>query len=792
MNKRKACGFDLNGWRDFAVKNWRSVPGKQEEIGPIDIIEGGPLTSVVNVGNENSRWVGGPQADLAPHGMGDGWGEVGLRSRRVLVRDLLEGREEREEPFAAAFMGLARGANYNVVSIDDSSESTEIDQERLLKALSVGRFPNSMLVWRPVLAALHAYDKGHVFDGMWVAVICHSNRGVSVQKLLMRRASGRSNEVIAPERRRSGKTVPGNIGYERLVEAARNAALEEKGWSGRTAHRAQARSVGKAALGMTCAREMVRLQNGNWEEMPDLSGARCVNLPILSEALPDIGNCSAVLMETLSEGVVREALSDFIRRAVSCEVIRLEPTAVAEGALVAARRLRDGDPVYFDFLPRISTIVFGPDGASSFDLIDAKETLEAGRIYRSPKPAELAIPSGQPSISVYLRKDAEPHPRKATIHLEKPLQQQSPVSLWVEQKPAAGRARIVMDAPGLGRQFTIDWSEATDDDRSWNAIIESHEAEVSIPRRLVLECSLRSWEESRRSVSLFELLQTDPERCRVDWAALAGKLSARPFGEYCISSDGHLPDKIDGESKLRFEQFTKIALDVTHRRLDVHARPEVEDNGALKFLTWQFRRCPPEVAEWLMDCIERRRLTGFSHPFVRYPSSWVLIYQGLGRILNNERSEQRVIRLLMSSRVEAWNWRVECACMAFLLSRSDTAPKLLTREDVDRLAKRTITDFENSIGTGYTKFIYAQFLMAGLLRWRLKEPKALLLGADPLAENLLDVLKRVKDDLSLRPQSSEHFTNRREKFLPFLDNLKRELRGEGSNPDLLLDIYNAI
>ncbi|MEH6836648.1 hypothetical protein, partial [Falsihalocynthiibacter arcticus] len=137
------------------------------------------------------------------------------------------------------------------------------------------------------------------------------------------------------------------------------------------------------------------------------------------------------------------------------------------------------------------------------------------------------------------------------------------------------------------------------------------------------------------------------------------------------------------------------------------------------------------------------------------------------------------------------NWRVESACMAFLLSRSDTAPKLLEREDIERLAKRTIKDFEGNIRTEYTTFNYAPFLMAGLLRWRLKETKALLLGVDTLADKFLDVLERVERDLSSRRNASAQLIKKRKKYLPLLADIKDELKGKGSNPDLLLDIYNA-
>ena len=400
----------------------------------------------------------------------------------------------------------------------------------------------------------------------------------------------------------------------------------------------------------------------------------------------------------------------------------------------------------------------------------------------------LAIPAGQENVSVYLRKEASPPPRKATIAIGTPLREQAAVSLWVEQKPAAGRARILMEAPILGRSFTVDWDDAQEDARSWDEIIESQQHHVSIPQRLVLPCGMPAWEDTARADGLLSLLQSEPFRINPDWETLAAKLSQRPFGQYCISSDGDLPAEIGREEIERLDILTDKALDVTRRRLAGETGAGTEDNAALKFLTWQFRRCPTDVVKWLTECIETR---GRAHPFVRHQMSWVLVYQGLGRILRDEEAVEHVVEMLLSSDVENWVWNRQSACMAFLLSRSDMAPMLLSREDVDRLANRTLADFRRNIGEEYTMFNYAPFLLAGLLRWRLKDPTALVSGIDPLAEDFLAIIEKVEVDLIGRRKPSANLQRRRDKILPILRDLKEELLGQGTNPDLLMDIYGA-
>lgn len=88
-------------------------------------------------------------------------------------------------------------------------------------------------------------------------------------------------------------------------------------------------------------------------------------------------------------------------------------------------------------------------------------------------------------------------------------------------------------------------------------------------------------------------------------------------------------------------------------------------------------------------------------------------------------------------------------------------------------------------------FNYAPFLLAGLLRWRLTNPTALVSGVDPLAADFLAIIEEVEADMAKRSRPSANLQRRRDKILPILQDLKAELLGEGTNPDLLMDIYGA-
>ncbi|WP_417463083.1 hypothetical protein [Kordiimonas sp.] len=787
MTLKKLCGYDVNGWRDFAARNWRIVPGEEERIGDLFIAECGPLSSIVNVGEGASdQWIGGSQADNSPHGLGGGWGEVGREGRRKRVHDILGGDQPRL--MAAAFRSLSDGAGYNVAAIDDVPDTTETRREAILRGLSAARMRNPMLVWRPVLVALHAISDGHIETEQTIGVICHTAEGVSVQRLRVRRSSSRAHAVLTPERRHSATLVRGEMGYTNLERKARFTTLNGEAYSARNAYRALARTVGQAALGLSCKPEILRKQNGDWEKI-DLSSHVPPSQPGYESALPDLSDCTHVFLETLGEGQVAAALKSSLSDTYQ-DLVPMPADTVALGALEAARRMSEGFPVYFDFLPRLSTIVHGARGAANFDLIDASETLEAGRLYRSPQPAVFGIPAGHAEISIYLSKEAARHPRKARVGLDAELEETTPVSLWVEQKPAAGRARITLEAPKLARQYVVDWDAAAEDPRSWDEIIaELKVPPPSVPNRLNLKCGMRAWEDSARGPGLRSLLASETKSSNVDWKSLADKLSARPFGEYCISSDGNLPQEVTDVDEKRLISLTEQAVEVTQARLDGKRVRGGEDNEALRFLTWQFRRSPKVVSAWLETCMSRREETDFDHPFVQHNASWVLVYHGAARVAPDSEAETNLVKLLLDTDMSQWKWRQQTAGMALLLSRSETAPLALEGADVERLVQRALTDCRNSIGSTYTTFLYAPFLLAGLLRYRLKERRAFVLGLDPLSDDVASVIDEVVADLKQRKSGSAQFLRAREKYLKILDDLRAELKGEGQNPNLLLDLY---
>lgn len=776
---KKLCGYDLNGWRDTSARNWAILADGDEKEVPLAFVEGGIFGVVVKTGaRADGGLVGGAQATIAPHGLGAGWGTIGSSEKRLRISELLTGDPVLEH-LTAALKGMSSLAGFGVASLDDHADTSELLQERLLTALRKVKISTPLLVWRSVLATLFAIEKGSITEGQVVGVISHVADGLTIQSLRIRRERSHGDTVLAPERKSVGKLIRSEWGYHGLAKRAREAVLAASS-NVRTEHLNWAHANGRLALGISAETEVIRQSNGDWEILNPPSSLNTSHFPDLPNLSTDVTGCDVLLLETLSEGTVRAALHSAVVKSVGRDVYLLGEHCVAEGALYAARRLSKRDPIYFDFLPQISTIVQRRDAVENFDLVDSEETLPAGEVYRSPKPARLAIQAGQDRFSIFLKKETAEYPRKAEVNIGIKVDQTTPVELWVEQSPASGRAKILVHSLKLGHQFQVDWDGASELDQHWDELLESFKKSApTIPARLVLACGIDAWNDSPRGEGLFTLLEKNVDLPVVDWISLANRLSARPGGKYAISSDGAIPTGVDDDSISRLDRLVERALGEI--RLGLKGR--ATGTQSLRFLTWQFRRCPPEVSYWLLEAWDRE-VRG--HPIFKQGAHWKLAYQGLGRIASDRGLELQAIHKILGKEIDTWKWQKETAAMAFLLSRSDTAPQLLTRKDVDRIAKRVLREFEESVGSTYTRFQYAPMLLVGLLRWRVVEPFGLVEGQDPMADKLVASVERAIFDLNHKDRAKPLA-----KYGRILGQVLDELRGEGSNPELLLDIYRG-
>lgn len=788
---RKLCGYDLNGWKDSAARNWRVMEDGEEVIG--GQYPGGTILNpaVVRIGTgRGESWIGGSQAALAPHGRGGGWGDVGATDRRRLVRAMLADHTTPVTALAAALSGHARGAKYCAISIDDHPGTGERLQERLLAAVASARLGRGLLVWRSVLSVLGCLttipEQVKPRDGLKIGVLGHVGEGFTIQKLTLRLEAEARLSVFAPERQQTATLLNSCLGYTGLLSRIGD-QLQTSGSAPDPDWKEYARSPSAWAFDTASEPELIRNARGGFSQVTMNSDIVLDTVDFDASDLNALEGCDFVILETLTTGEIRAAIAQDLRDMIACPLIIPDSANVAKGALEAARRYAAGEPVYFDFLPRISTIVLGQDGAANYDLVESTETLPAGRIYRSPRPARFAIQPNQSEFSVHLRKDLEPWPRKARVKIGSSMPTAVQVELRVEQMPAAGRARLLIDAPTISRQFTIDWDGAEEVQKPWeDVIVELGIAPASIPNRMVLPCGLGAWEDSPRASGLYTLLRENDGQETVDWASLATRLASRPNREYCISSDGEIPEGLPEDTVELLDRMTERAM--LHIRDRISGKT-VANNESLKFLTWQFKRSPPELPGLLLDAWEAQN-TLFQHPFAGNYMNWVLIFQGLGRTCRSDDDEHRAFSILFDTPIQQWRWHRETAAVAFILSRSETAPLRLERKHVDLIGNRVLIEFGQELETNYTRFNYAPFLLAGLLRWRMKSPGALVIGRDSLADDLGDAIYRTLADFDRTSARDQQRIAAVSRYRPILLQLLDELKGHGTNPDLLLDLFN--
>jgi len=121
------------------------------------------------------------------------------------------------------------------------------------------------------------------------------------------------------------------------------------------------------------------------------------------------------------------------------------------------------------------------------------------------------------------------------------------------------------------------------------------------------------------------------------------------------------------------------------------------------------------------------------------------------------------------------------------LSRTDDAPNVLRRSEVERVGVIVSRQLTAAVGSDYTaSFIYAPILLVGLLRWRLVDPWALVAGRDPTADKMLEGLDAVIADLAVQSVRIPRLAKHHE----LLVQSRQELKGEGANSDLLMDLYS--
>ena len=328
--------------------------------------------------------------------------------------------------------------------------------------------------------------------------------------------------------------------------------------------------------------------------------------------------------------------------------------------------------------------------------------------------------------------------------------------------------------------MSVEWDGAEELDQDWESLLESLETpKPTIPNRLVLPATYDLWLDQPDRTGLLTLLREARATPSPDWKVLANKVSSREDNTYCVSSDGTPPTQASAEEKALLDEIKARA--VSHTLSRVTGAVVENDNHALRFLTWLFRRCDAEIVPAMLDALEAP--VG-SHPFIYHHANRRLIYQGLGRVLSDRTQIRTVFDHLMALPVGKWTSMNHLACAAFLLSRTDEAVQVLERSEVDQLARIGIRLLDESLQNQTTNTLhYPPFLLLGLLRWRAIDNWALVAGTDPVAGEMLEAVERALPQLENMARVQRNLR----RLYRALSGVRDELKGEGRNPDLLLE-----
>lgn len=781
---RRLIGYDVTGWRDTAVRNWLAQPGDGEDAFGEFPISGG-LGSVIHPDAERpDHWIGGVTAQLAPHGRGGGWGDVGRPEARQAVRDLVDAPADHVEALSATLRAMGGKAEIAVVAIDDAPANHDMVFDGWITAMRKAGHRRGLHVWRPILTVLSAIQRGLLQSTGEVTIISQGANGLFLQTLRIRS----EDDVLAPERRVQGEFFPSSSGFQHLRTQAehhlKQTILSERDHS----ILRSALSPDWFALGLASEPELVRTANGGWKPLPKLPSLPPPTCDLPHEFILTLGRDRSVLLETVAEGAVRAAFIDSIRKHCAIEPHIGDPDAVAHGAFIAAERASAGIPIYYDFLPQISTIVQPRNrDPESVDLIPKGAMLPAGQVYRSAQPARFGLQARKKEIEIYLKKEGEHQPRHAIVPVSPSTSASEPIELIVEQAPAEGRARLVLSSKAMAVPASVDWGRSTPlEEETWEEIVErlARHARPTIPKRVILPAGHACWYGTGNYQGLSGLLSRQANTGEFDWKKLAGRFSGKMLGAHPISSDGELPDEIRGVDAANFEMLFNDALNDVMSRLNRASTNQTNDS--LRFLTWTFKRCPQRIIQELLSALPAADGNN-RHIFVPTLSSARLIYQGIGRTVDRKQDIRTVldhVAKLPDSTLRPMN---HIACLAFLMSRSEQGPHVIERHEVDRLARIGISALKrmDPRRPGTTGIHYPPFLLLGLVRYREEDPHALVAGR---SDETADAMLTATEQEIPRYFRERHLGNRNRILARALLELRAQLKGRGHNQNILTEL----
>lgn len=736
---RRMVGLDLNGRADFAARD--NAPDDPDRRGEPYTIDGGVAADIVLT--SGGRRIAGPQAEIAPHGRGDGWGELGKPNYRRPTAGALDAPRDgvSQDDIDASVLALARGATDVILTVPDLPDFDETRQGALLDAAAGRRRRVGVrLLWRPVAAFLDLLAIGSIPAGeigRRYRLLVHGAAGVEEQVLTLVKDPEHPTHV-APRRDGTGRLITPQLGLDSMFALARS--LVREGNPGIAWHRCEPSRLGPRLIcGMSTPGEVevLRSWTGTWQAVtaPTIDPKAVVpGFRPEAEALPDV--LPTFLVTPVSGNFAKELQKRL--EPVYGSLTLVHARCIARGALRAGRLIERGLPHYFDCLERIALAVMRDREPVFADLIPHGHPVPANRAYVSPILEGFTWPARKDELQVYILKGSHevrhwqmkkgPAPRRPmSIDLQV---RQTPGQSWAQLTVASRAWDALSRAP-----IELDWETFRPINRTPDEILdELRNSPPPIPDRVVDDPHIdlwlgANWAGDGRPAQLARQVASGGRIGMADWANLLSQTRRHPDQDEnpryrLVGTDGSLPDDLPDDVR---KGFARVLQGITRSLLSDKPQP---NNDALRVASWSFVLCDPAVQDRIVAALEALA-AGRSHPLLAPAHASRVVRQGAGRAVAGVERLRRVLKALGRSPLN----NDGIAALAMIVARREEAPQALTRTLVDHFARELARHLLEQVRRQNFAVIFSNTLAAlvGLFRWRDVESHALLADRDPVA-----------------------------------------------------------
>ncbi len=801
---RRLAAIDLNGWRDYGALGW-DPDDEDEAQDHIEVVDGGVGAVVVErpklrpdtqgaghcTVQADVALVGGPQAILAPHGRGPGWGQIGAENRRhqitTVLAEVAEGTNRMFPHLAAATAALTVGAESLVLTIPDHRAFAEAVQGRFLRALEGRHRVRSQLLWRSVAAFHEALAQGTIQQqpGTRLRLLIHAADGLELQTLSLAEAHG-FNQHLAPLRDSFGELIWPELGLTRLlglVERLMREKLPELELPELDRSRLPLRLLlGDAEPGDT---EILRRSNQNWLK---------VEAPVIpiAELLPSIlppprwPDADATLLITPLRPDIAAGLIGLVQT-LAGQIDCADPEWVARGALAAGRLIEKGLPHYLDRLEPIALAVLDESEARFEPLTPDDRHVPANKEFVSAPMRGFVWGQGRDRLEVYVVKGKGEVRRWVAIVDAAPAQD-APVVLQLRQMPGQSWAKLSITSEEwdlLARApILLDWEALEPDPRTPQEVLEElAPSRPVVPNRVVEPAYGGFWDGTLGLApfgqmlnanlnTLYGFLHRSTRRLPDEIGNVSDGLRWHP-----VSTDGEFPPGFEREWESSFvDRLERIAEDLDDR---IRLGNPINDNKGFLCLTWCFTRCPVVIQGHILDALEAAN-EGRRHPLLGMHSAERRLQHAAGRAIQGEAGVRRLLAALTQRDQPTHD---TYGALSFVLSRRAEAPVALNIASVQQIAIWLCGKLEslNSEGRYKQTFNYVLAAIGGLLRFREVEPFAFVTGRDPAADQFIRLLEE-----AARGLHDEKGVNQAvPRLQAIVADLIDLLSGTGGDPDIL-------